>query len=136
MKIRLSFIFIFILITFILLVFFKSLFEDKSYVPKKINNKIENIAIKEFHSDNNLQLKNQYNYIHDVRGSGLFLGVELIDTDCKPNSNLAGLIKNQLRESNILIGTDGKHNNVLKTKPPLCFSKKNVDEVIQRIDTK
>lgn len=81
-----------------------------------------------------MQLKNQYNYIHDVRGSGLFLGVELIDTDCKPNSNLAGLIKNQLRESNILIGTDGKHNNVLKTKPPLCFSKKNVDEVIQRID--
>ena len=81
-----------------------------------------------------MELKNQYNYIHDVRGSGLFLGVELIDTDCKPNSNLAGLIKNQLRESNILIGTDGKHNNVLKTKPPLCFSKKNVDEVIQRID--
>ena len=60
MKIRLSFIFIFILITFILLVFFKSLFEDKSYVPKKINNKIENIAIKEFHSDNNLQLKNLF----------------------------------------------------------------------------
>ena len=81
-----------------------------------------------------MELKNQYNYIHDVRGSGLFLGVELIDSDYKPNSNLAGLIKNQLRESNILIGTDGKHNNVLKTKPPLCFSKKNVDEVIQRID--
>ena len=60
MKIRLSFIFIFILITFILLVFFKSLFEDKSYVPKKINNKIENISIKEFHSDNNLQLKNLF----------------------------------------------------------------------------
>ena len=60
MKIRLSFIFIFILITFILLVFFKSLFEDKSYVPKKINNKIENITIKEFHSDNNLQLKNLF----------------------------------------------------------------------------
>jgi len=60
MKIRLSFIFIFILITFILLVFFKSLFEDKSYVPKKINNKIENFSIKEFHSDNNLQLKNLF----------------------------------------------------------------------------
>ena len=60
MKIRLSFIFIFILITFILLVFFKSLFQDKSYVPEKINNKIENILIKEFYSDNNLQLKNLF----------------------------------------------------------------------------
>tara|TARA_Y100001936_G_C16087113_1_gene682611 strand:- start:25 stop:2277 length:2253 start_codon:yes stop_codon:yes gene_type:complete len=81
-----------------------------------------------------MELKSQFNSIHEVRGSGLFLGVELVNTDYKPNSNLASLIKNQLRESNILIGTDGKHNNVLKTKPPLCFSKENVDEVIQRIE--
>ena len=81
-----------------------------------------------------MELKSQFNSIHDVRGSGLFLGVELVNTDYKPSSNLASLIKNQLRESNILIGTDGKHNNVLKTKPPLCFSKENVDEVIQRIE--
>ena len=79
-------------------------------------------------------LKSQFKSIHDVRGSGLFLGVELVSTDCKPNSNLASFIKNKLRESKILIGTDGKYNNVLKTKPPLCFTKENVDEVIQRIE--
>ena len=58
MKIRLSFVFILILAIFILLIFFKSLYEDKSYVPKKINNKIENISIKEFNTNNNFFLKN------------------------------------------------------------------------------
>ena len=61
MKIRLSFIFILILAIFILLIFFKSLYEDKSYVPKKINNKVENILIKEFYSDNNIDLINLFN---------------------------------------------------------------------------
>ncbi len=61
MKIRLSFVFILILAIFILLIFFKSLYEDKSYVPKKINNKIENISIKEFYSDNNIDLRNLFN---------------------------------------------------------------------------
>tara|TARA_B100000029_G_C17310009_1_gene864023 strand:- start:135 stop:653 length:519 start_codon:yes stop_codon:yes gene_type:complete len=60
MKIRLSFIFFFILITFVLSVFFKSLFEDKSYIPEKLNYKIENISIKEFYSDNNLELKDLF----------------------------------------------------------------------------
>ena len=61
MKIRLSFIFILTLAVFILLVLFKSLFENKIYVPEKINNKIENISIREFYSDNDLELKNLFN---------------------------------------------------------------------------
>ncbi len=57
MKIRLSFIFFITIIIFVIFVFFKSLFENKNYVPKKINNKIENILIKDFYSDNELELK-------------------------------------------------------------------------------
>ena len=57
MKIRLSFIFFITIIIFVIFVFFKSLFENKNYVPKNINNKIENISIKEFYSDNKLELK-------------------------------------------------------------------------------
>ena len=56
MKIKLSFIFVFIIIIFILLIFFKSLFKNNNYIPKKINNKIENIVIEEFYSGNNLKL--------------------------------------------------------------------------------
>tara|TARA_Y100000590_G_C15621248_1_gene977662 strand:- start:423 stop:941 length:519 start_codon:yes stop_codon:yes gene_type:complete len=60
MKIRLSFIFLFILISFIILIFYKSLYEDKNYIPKNINNKIENISIKEFYTENNINLKSLF----------------------------------------------------------------------------
>jgi|TARA_B100000929_G_scaffold176121_1_gene139467 cytochrome c biogenesis protein CcmG/thiol:disulfide interchange protein DsbE len=60
MKIRLSFIFLFCLILFVAFVFYKSLFDDKNYAPKNINNKIENISIKEFYTDKNFYLKNLF----------------------------------------------------------------------------
>ena len=60
MKLRLSFIFLFILVSLISVVFYKSLFEDKNYVPKNINNKIDNISVKEFNTDNNFFLKNLF----------------------------------------------------------------------------
>ena len=60
MRFRLSFIFLFILVSFITVIFYKSLFEDKNYIPKNINNKIENISIKEFNTDNDLILKNLF----------------------------------------------------------------------------
>lgn len=60
MKLRLSFILIFITIIFVFLIFFKSLYEDKVYIPKQLNNKIENISAKEFYSDDNMELKNLF----------------------------------------------------------------------------
>tara|TARA_B100000427_G_scaffold97567_1_gene80289 strand:+ start:59 stop:574 length:516 start_codon:yes stop_codon:yes gene_type:complete len=53
---KFSFIIVFLIITFILLIFFKSLFENKNYIPNKTN-KIENISIEEFYSGKNLKLK-------------------------------------------------------------------------------
>lgn len=79
----------------------------------------------------NLQKKNPE--IGDVRGSGLFLGVEIINQEGKANTLLASQIKNNLRENYILIGTDGPHNNVLKIKPPLYFSRANADALIAAI---
>ena len=60
MKLRLSFILIFITIISVFLIFFKSLYEDKVYIPKQLNNKIENISAKEFYSDDNMELKNLF----------------------------------------------------------------------------
>ncbi len=71
--------------------------------------------------------------IGDVRGNGLFLGVEMVDKKGKPNTGLASYIKNNLRENLILIGTDGPHNNVLKIKPPMWFSKSNADTLTSAI---
>ena len=58
MKFKLSFIALFILVLFIVVIFYKSLFEEKNYIPKNKNNKIENILIKEFITNNNFFLKN------------------------------------------------------------------------------
>ena len=43
-------------------------------------------------------------------------------------------IKNELRNANILISTDGPFDNVLKSKPPLCFSKENAKEVVDCLE--
>ena len=65
MKIKSSFIIIFLIIAFILIIFFKSLFENTNYIPKKTS-KIENISIEEFYSGNKFKLKELFdneNYI-------------------------------------------------------------------------
>ena len=81
-----------------------------------------------------MALQQDFPCIGDVRGSGLFLGVELVKGDNQdPDSDLANHIKNELRARNILISTDGPFNNVLKTKPPLCFTKENADLVQNKI---
>jgi 4-aminobutyrate aminotransferase-like enzyme len=78
-------------------------------------------------------LQKEFPLIGDVRGSGLFIGIEFIkDTETKEhNTELAQFLKNILRENFILVSTDGPFDNVIKMKPPLCFNKLNVDQVVQ-----
>jgi len=82
-----------------------------------------------------IELQNKYDCIGDVRGSGLFLGMEIINENgIEQNPALASLIKNELRNKNILISTDGPFDSVIKTKPALCFTKENAKEVVANID--
>jgi len=82
------------------------------------------------------QLQSNYLYIGDVRGSGLFLGVEFINDPLtrEPATSLAAFIQNELKERGILVDTDGPFENVLKIKPPLCFTKENADQLVTEID--
>ena len=81
------------------------------------------------------ELQSQFPQIGDVRGSGLFIGVDLVKPGTKdPDTSLAHHLKNSLRERHILVSTDGPADNVIKSKPPLCFSKENVDEVIGNME--
>ena len=82
-----------------------------------------------------VKLQIKHPCILDIRGSGLFIGIEIIDPTGKPGTKLASEIKNHLRENHILIGTDGPHDNVLKTKPPLSFTTDDADIVCSTIDT-
>ena len=68
------------------------------------------------------------------QGSGLFIGIEIVEKNTKkPNTELAQKIKNNLREKHILVGTDGPFNNVIKSKPPICFTKENAKTVVDSI---
>ena len=70
--------------------------------------------------------------IGDVRGSGLFWGLELVRdrVTLEPADVEARLIVNRLRDQGVLIGTDGLLHNVLKIRPPMPFNDENADHLI------
>jgi len=74
-------------------------------------------------------LQARYTLIGDVRGSGLFLGVDLVtDRETRaPAPRQASYVVNRLREEGILAGTDGPHHNVIKLRPPLCFKNEDAE---------
>jgi 4-aminobutyrate aminotransferase-like enzyme len=65
--------------------------------------------------------------VGDVRGSGLFIGVEL------PDAAEAARVKEGLKARGILISTDGPRDNVLKVKPPLVISAAECDAVVEAL---
>jgi len=81
-------------------------------------------------------LKKKYEIIGDVRGLGLFIGVDLVrDHDSREAATLpASYIVNRLRERGILTGTDGPYHNVIKLRPPLIFSKEDADLFLEALD--
>jgi 4-aminobutyrate aminotransferase-like enzyme/Ser/Thr protein kinase RdoA (MazF antagonist) len=79
------------------------------------------------------QLQGQYPQIAEVRGSGLFLGVELVDARGNADTALANYLKNGLRQRHILIGTDGPFDSVLKIKPPLSFKASDCDILLENV---
>ncbi|MDP9338603.1 MAG: aminotransferase class III-fold pyridoxal phosphate-dependent enzyme [Acidobacteriota bacterium] len=77
------------------------------------------------HLKNSLRaLQQQFPLIGDVRGSGLFLGLDLVlDRATRaPAAPQASYVVNRLRECGILTGTDGPYHNVIKLRPPLIIS--------------
>ena len=78
-------------------------------------------------------LQHRYDIIADVRGSGLFIGVELMRNQT-PATDDANRVVNQMREHNILLGTDGPHHNVLKIRPPMPFSQTDADLLLSTLD--
>jgi len=81
------------------------------------------------------ELQSEFTVIGDVRGEGLFLGFELVRdrNSLEPADFEASYIANRMRERGILMSTDGPFHNVIKIKPPMVFSKSNVDFLIDNL---
>ena len=71
--------------------------------------------------------------IGDVRGSGLFLGIELVRSKAtkEPATDETSFVCSVLKEKyRVLTSIDGIHDNVLIVKPPMCFSAAECDEFV------
>ena len=85
---------------------------------------------------NGLQaLQQRYPLMGDVRGSGLFLGMDLVlDRNTRePAPRQASYVVNRLRNCGILTGTDGPHHNVIKLRPPLVFTEADADLFVKAL---
>ena len=76
-------------------------------------------------------LKKECPLIGDVRGKGLFIGIELVrdHSTLEPAAEEAAFIVEKMKNRGILLSVDGPLHNVLKIKPPITFNKANADFV-------
>ncbi|OQM75558.1 aminotransferase class III-fold pyridoxal phosphate-dependent enzyme [Manganibacter manganicus] len=74
----------------------------------------------------------RYEVIGNVRGMGLFLGIELVEDRITkaPATALARKINNGVRARGALMGTEGPHDNVLKMRPPMIFTRAHADLLV------
>ena len=82
------------------------------------------------------ELNRTFFCIGEVRGAGLFWGIELVrdSNSRKPWPELADRIVNRLREQGVLIGTDGIDHNVLKIRPPMPFDGSNAQQLVSLLE--
>ncbi|NKN38849.1 aminotransferase class III-fold pyridoxal phosphate-dependent enzyme [Agrobacterium sp. a22-2] len=71
------------------------------------------------------QLQQSFDCIGDVRGAGLFLGLEFVKDrqSREPDGTRALAVVNRMRDRKVLISAAGIHGNTLKIRPPLPFAK-------------
>jgi len=82
------------------------------------------------------KLMKHHSCIGEVRGTGFFIGVELVENreTLEPATELADRVVNEMRERAILLGTDGPFHNVIKIRPPMPFSAGDAAELVLNLD--
>jgi 4-aminobutyrate aminotransferase-like enzyme len=81
-------------------------------------------------------LGEKFEVIGDVRGAGLFIGVELVDdrATLSPATRFAAELVNELRRRRVLISAAGPGANVLKIRPPLPFGRAEADLFLEALE--
>ncbi|KAG7153963.1 Ethanolamine-phosphate phospho-lyase-like 3 [Homarus americanus] len=82
-------------------------------------------------------LKQKHTIIGDVRGRGMFLGLDLVRNreTREPATAEAAFINKRLKEQCVLLSCDGPYANVLKFKPPIVFSVEDAKELVKKLDS-
>lgn len=102
--------------------------EDEALLPNAL-------AQGDYLIDGMRRLQERHPIIGDVRGRGLFFGIELVrDRSTKvPAGDIAGMIVNRARELGVLMGTDGPYDNVIKLRPPMTFRREHADILLETL---
>ena len=81
-------------------------------------------------------LSMRHDAIGDVRGRGLFLGVELVrDRATKtPSPEIAYYVVERAKDLGVLLCADGPDRNVIKIKPPMTFSQRDAERLVSTLD--
>ena len=81
-------------------------------------------------------LAQRHALIGDVRGAGLFLGVELVRDrgSREPAEPETRVVLNALRRTGVLVGREGRYGNVLKIRPPIVFQSSHVERLLAALD--
>jgi 4-aminobutyrate aminotransferase-like enzyme len=82
------------------------------------------------------RLADRHELIGDVRGAGMFFAVDLVtDRQAKtPATAQTKRLVNLMRERGVLISRIGIHDNILKIRPPMQFSKQHADLLVDTLD--
>jgi len=81
-------------------------------------------------------LVQKHEAVGDVRGKGLFYGVELVRDRAsrEPAANAAARVREDLRKIGVLVGTTGPFDNVIKIRPPLVFQPEHAALLLDALD--
>ena len=78
----------------------------------------------------------RHDSIGDVRGRGLFLGIEFVSDRSRktPSAEIAAYVTERAREFGILLSSDGPDHNVIKIKPPMTFTQRDGERLVAVLD--
>lgn len=80
------------------------------------------------------EMAKRHPIIGDVRGSGLFIGIELMRDENTPATVEMSHLIEFAKEKGVLLSCDGPDNNVLKIKPPMILRKDDIDYFLNVLD--
>jgi len=102
----------------------EGLIENAAKVGNYLKNELKNI-------------KDNFDFLGDVRGPGLFIGLDIVDNkeDKNPDKDKAIELVEKLKTRGVLISNAGQYRNVLKLRPPLVFDSSHADLLLERLGT-